>query len=70
MNEQQTYKPGDEVPYSGIYEVIHQGPHRTNHRVTVIAFDKFPNCRLCREEVQYRLVESAVDINADGQMEN
>jgi hypothetical protein len=42
------YKPGDDVPRSGIYRVIHDPTHTEEHEVTVVYGKRFPPCRDCR----------------------
>ena len=57
MNE--VFKPGDTVPISGIYNVIHDTldgqDHTLPHQVTAIAGEIFPPCRGCQAWVRYRL---------------
>jgi hypothetical protein len=38
------YKPGDKVPKSGIYKVIHDPNHDEEHEVTCIIGAPFPPC--------------------------
>lgn len=40
------YKPGDEVPKSGIYKVTHD-EHSKPHEVTCIIGKHFPPCNTC-----------------------
>lgn len=41
------YKPGDQVPKSGIYRVTHDPAHAQEHEVTCVAGKVFPPCRGC-----------------------
>jgi hypothetical protein len=41
------FKPGDTVPVSGIYKVIHDESHSQPHDVTCVKGKKFPPCRDC-----------------------
>ena len=41
------FKPGDTVPHSGIYRVIHDPAHTQEHDVTCIFGKRFPPCRGC-----------------------
>jgi hypothetical protein len=41
------FKPGNIVPFSGIYEVVHSTRHAKPQDVTCIAGDPFPICRNC-----------------------
>jgi CheY-like chemotaxis protein len=58
------YKPGDLVPESGVYRIIH-GHHRAPHENTLSEGETFPACRTCKDNVRYELVISA-DVSADG----
>lgn len=57
------FKPGDKVPTSGVYEVIHDKldgeDHAHPHRVIAMAGTLFPHCRGCHEFVRFRLHEAA-----------
>jgi hypothetical protein len=52
------YKPGQEVPSSGIYEVYHQG-HSLDHQVTCVKGEPFPPCHGCGHGVQFSLAVAA-----------
>jgi hypothetical protein len=41
------FKPGEEVPHSGIYRVIHDPAHAQEHDVTCVFGKRFPPCRGC-----------------------
>jgi hypothetical protein len=56
------YKPGDWVPQSGIYDVIHDKNHHQKHQVTCIEHKRFPPCRSCGREAEFRLVEATIHI--------
>ena len=62
------YRPGEKVPRSGIYVVMHAG-HRAAHESVVLAGSDFPGCRHCGEQVRYRLLRSASPIEADHDFE-
>lgn len=55
------FKPGDEVPHSGIYRVIHDSFHTQPHDVTCIFGKKFPPCRGCTHP-RFKLKEAAIHI--------
>ena len=61
-------KPGDEVPLSGIYDVIHDkldgDDHALPHLVTAITGEVFPPCRGCDGSVRFRLHRAAEHIEA------
>lgn len=46
------YKPGQLVPISGIYTVVHIA-HRPDHEVVAIRGEEFPACRVCRVSVSF-----------------
>ncbi len=46
------YKPGQLVPISGIYTVVHV-KHRPDHQVIAIRGDQLPHCRVCRANVTF-----------------
>lgn len=56
--ESRTYRPGQLVPISGVYAVVHNR-HRPQHEVLAVRGDEFPACRICRTEVRF-YVESIV----------
>ena len=49
------YKPGDRVPRSGIYRVIHDPVHCQEHEVTCVRRKKFPTCNDCGGRVRFEL---------------
>jgi hypothetical protein len=56
------FKPGDEVPTSGIYKVIHDPAHAEQHEVTVVFGKKFPPCGKCKHP-RFVLVRAAHHIS-------
>lgn len=50
-NQRQVYQPGDTVPESGIYNVVHDTldghEHAHPHQVTAIRGATFPPCCVC-----------------------
>ena len=54
----QMYKPGEEVPKSGIYRVRHDGHHH-DHEVTCISGEQFPECNKCKGAVRFNLIIAA-----------
>ena len=65
-----SFKPGDSVRETGIYEVVHDGDHRAVHEAVMLAHDLFPGCETCRERVRFRLVRSAPYIFHDDDFGN
>jgi hypothetical protein len=58
------FRPGDQVPTTGIYTANHDG-HRSAHEVFATEGDKFPNCRVCGERVNFALAQAASHIHKD-----
>lgn len=54
----QTYRPGEEVPRSGIYKVSHRGHHH-DHEVTCVSGEDFPSCHQCGDQVRFSLLIAA-----------
>lgn len=67
-DERDVFNPGDKVPVSGIYDVIHDTvdghPHTDSHQITAISGKVFPPCRGCQTSVQYRLFLAAEHVDA------
>ncbi len=63
------FKPGDAVPESGIYEVIHDADHRQAHDAVMIMGNRFPTCETCNERVRFRIVRTAPYIFQDQDFE-
>ena len=61
----EVFKPGDMVPNSGIYRVIHDPEHTEEHEVTCIYGKKFPPCRGCRSP-RFILIRRAQHIDRNG----
>jgi hypothetical protein len=57
------YKPGDKVPASGIYKVIHDKNHAQEHEVTAVFGEPFPPCNGCGANPRFTLVRAAHHIN-------
>ncbi|MGA9528982.1 MAG: hypothetical protein WBS24_12785 [Terriglobales bacterium] len=54
------FKPGDKVPTSGVYAVLHSTPHRLIEHEAYIEGRQFRGCRACPLGVWYRLDEQCV----------
>jgi len=59
-----SFKPGEKVPHSGIYKVIHDPEHDQPHEVTCVYGKAFPPCRGCRSP-KFVLVRPAQHIEAN-----
>lgn len=57
------FKPGEEVPHSGIYRVVHDNNHSEPHEVTCVYGKPFPPCRGC-DHPRFVLVRAAIHIGA------
>lgn len=60
----QEFKPGEKVPSSGVYRVLHKS-HRDEHDATLREGEQFPTCTVCDQNVRFRLVQSAKMIDRD-----
>ena len=62
------FKPGDTVPTSGLYEVMHDkldgDDHAHPHQVIAISGTVFPPCRGCHGWVRFRLHQAAEHVEA------
>jgi YjzC-like protein len=59
MADQNEFRPGETVPSSGIYTVIHDIQHTLTHEVTCIKGKKFPPCRECGPHPRFKLKQPA-----------
>jgi hypothetical protein len=59
-----THREGSLVPESGVYEVIHDKKQHDvqRHEVTCIKGKRFPPCRGCGKDVEFRAVRIALHI--------
>ena len=58
------FKPGEKVPQSGIYRVIHDNAHAEPHEVTCVTGEPFPPCNSCGHP-KFVLVRAAHHITDD-----
>ncbi len=63
------FLPGDAVPESGIYEVMHDADHRQAHDAVMILGNRFPSCEICSERVRFRIIRTAPYIFQDEDFE-
>lgn len=49
------FKPGEQVPVSGIYRVEHDS-HRLMHEAALLENKLFPRCRKCNSQVRFQLL--------------
>lgn len=57
--KKQIYKPGTQVPASGIYKVVHDKNHSAEHEVTCVMGEPFPPCKGCGPHPRFQLVRAA-----------
>ncbi len=73
-NNEEVFTPGDTIPVSGIYDVIHDKldgeDHALPHRVTAIRGMVFPPCRVCHNLVKFRLSLDAEHIDTHDHFKN
>jgi len=62
--ERETYRPGERVPESGIYRVIHHA-HRLPHDVTIEKDTVLPECARCGGHVSFTYLQPAVFVRDD-----
>src|SRR5215469_17773423 len=57
--ESREFRPGEKVPISAVYDVIHDRidgqPHAADHQLTLAAGRRFPNCKVCQGWVKFRV---------------
>jgi hypothetical protein len=58
------FRPGETVPHSGIYAVLHDQPHTDYHKV-FIEGGTFPLCSVCTVHVTFRLILAVPHICVD-----
>jgi hypothetical protein len=59
------FLPGQPVPETGIYEVVHDRSHRQAHEAVMHGGDLFPACDQCDMRVRFKLVRTAPYIFED-----
>ena len=62
------YRPGDPVPQSGVYRVVHE-EHRQEHEATLLDGGQFPRCTHCGDKVRFHLQRAASRIQNDTDFE-
>jgi hypothetical protein len=55
----EVFKPGETCKQSGIYKVVHDPRHTTEHEVTVVNGEPFPPCNGCGQHPRFTLVYAA-----------
>jgi hypothetical protein len=60
MPDNASYRPGDLVPRSGIYNVDHD-PHRLMHMATLLRDTVFPDRKRCKNAVSFIMLRPVND---------
>ncbi len=63
------YKPGDQIPSSGLYKCTHRNGHAPAHEVTALFGETFPACKTCGYKVTFELIYAAVHVRAHPQFQ-
>jgi hypothetical protein len=50
------YLPGDAVPQSGVYRVLHK-EHRAAHENSFLKGQRFPECKRCKKDVRFEFLQ-------------
>lgn len=58
------FEPGEKVPHSGIYRVVHDTVHNEVHEVTCVYGKPFPPCNHCGHHVRFVLDRAAIHIGS------
>jgi hypothetical protein len=58
------FRPGDQVPATGIYTATHD-QHRTPHEVFAVQGEYFPPCRRCGSNASFTLLRTASQLDGD-----
>jgi hypothetical protein len=64
IRDAEVYRPGDKVPASGIYLVVHS-KHRIHHETIAIRGEEFPACRTCKSDVSFCLTREVPHVTHD-----
>jgi hypothetical protein len=68
-NDGEIFNSGEVVRHTGIYEVMHDGHHRSAHEVVMHVGDLFPACDTCNGRVKFKVVRTAPYIFDDEDFE-
>jgi len=66
---EQVFKPGEEVPESGVYTVLHH-LHRESHSATIFRGERFPACSRCGTAVRFVLARRVARIMEDADFQH
>jgi len=57
MTVKKHFQPGESVPETAVYAVIHDG-HRSIHHATLRKEEVFPQCSKCADRVRFEILQS------------
>jgi len=57
-----TFWPGEKIPATGIYSVVHTNNHTNPHDVTIASDGEFPLCNECGDRVYFTLNKAGQNI--------
>ena len=55
---EKNFRPGDVVPETGIYVILHQHNHDSRQELMLLSNAKFPRCRRCGDQVRFQLLRA------------
>ena len=58
MTVKKHFQPGESVPETAVYAVIHDG-HRAIHHATLRNGERFPECTKCVDRVRFEILQGA-----------
>jgi hypothetical protein len=64
------FRPGDEAPDSGVYEVVHENCLSQELQMVLRAGQKFSDCQSCGSRVRYYLQRAVPHISQDRDFRN
>ena len=64
LAHEREYAPGEKVPRTGLYRVVHVG-HRLTHKGMLKEGEKFPSCKHCDDGVRFFLYMRAPFLSSD-----
>ena len=58
MTVKKHFQPGESVPETAVYGVVHDG-HRAIHHATLRKGERFPQCNKCKDRVRFEILHRA-----------
>jgi len=66
MTVKKYLQPGESVPETAVYAVIHDG-HRPIHHATLRKGERFPLCAKCSDRVRFEFLQNASSGDVSGE---